>query len=219
MKARERLGHLFQRVKALEEQGDLAGLLALLDLATPVLTRRAAARSLYLIASSSVVPQLAHYLQNDPDRVIRHYLTQALGRLGDDRALEALLLALKDRDLMVREDAAAALSRYNSQAAFEALLAALQQKDDVRSWMVRRFAAEALGRLGDRRAVPALLVALRDGSDLVRPAVARALGQLGDRSAIGALKRARHSGPHRKGAECAECAAIDGALKELEAGF
>lgn len=219
MKVNGGLSHKLGIVKTLEEERDLNGLLALLDPSIPVITRRAAARSLNIIAPANLVPQLAGYLNTDPDRAVRHYLAQALGRLGDDRALAALLLALKDRALMVREAAAAAISRYNSPAAFEVLLAALKEKEDERSWMVRRFAAEALGQLGDRRAVPALVEALRDTSDLVRPAVARALGNMGDRSAIAALKRARHTSPHRKGAECAECASIDGALKILEVRF
>ncbi len=205
-----------QTVKILEEQGDQAGLLALLNLSTAVLTRRAAARSLQLIATLFIVPQLAEHLNSEPDRAVRQYLTQTLGRLGDDRALPALLLALKDRELMVREEAATALSRYNSATAYAALLIALQDRQDEQSWLVRRFAAETLGRLGDRRAVAALLEALRDPHALVRPAAAQSLGQLGDRSAVAALKRARHSTSHRPGAECAECDAINNALKLLE---
>lgn len=203
-------------IKKLEQQGDTKGLLDLLLPTQSVMMRRAASRSLALIASPEAVPRLAHYLDIDSDRGVRQNLARALGRLGDDNSLPALLNALQDEMPLVREEAALALSRFNSPASYEALLTALQHKEGERSWLVRRQAAEALGRLSDRRAVAALTAALRDESDRVHPAAAAALGQLGDPSAIAALKRARHQTPHRRGAECATCAAIDAALKLLE---
>ena len=204
------------RIKELEAARDSLGLTDLLDPTLPLMTRRAAARSLANVASTEVVPRLASFLASDPDRGVRQSLAQALGRLADDRALPNLLAALKDSQLMVREVAATALARYNSPAAFDALTMALKQNQETQDWSVRRFAAESLGRLGDRRASAALVEALRDPHDLVRPAVATALGRLGDRTAVPALKRARHNTTHRPGAECAQCEAIEAALKVLE---
>lgn len=194
----------------------MAGLLALLDPSASVAVRRAAARGLAVAAPRKFAPQLAKNLAEETDRGVKLSLLQTLGRLGDDEALPALLLALKDREPLVCEEAALALSRYNSEAAYEALLASLRQNDDDRSWSARRYAAEALGRLSDPRAVPALIEALRDDNPLVRPAVALALGRLGDKEAVAALKRVRHTTPHQRGAECAECKAIDAALRQLE---
>ncbi len=202
-------------VRQLEAAGDDEALLSLLNPATPVVVRRAAARSLFRIVRPEFTTDLATQLLADSDRGVRYTLAQTLGRLADDRALEALLLSLKDRELLVREATAIALSRYNSPAAYQALLAGLRHKTTPLDWMVRRSASEALGHLGDRRAVPALIEALRDTHDLVRPAAAQALGSLGDTCAVPALKRARHAAPHRRGAECAECAAIDKAIALL----
>lgn len=205
-----------EQVKQLETRQDIDGLLALLDLAQPVMLRRAAAKSLANIAPGRVVESLAEHLTTETDRGVRQSLVLALGRLGDDQGLAALLQALQDRDLMVSEEAANALARYNTPAAFEALLATLSLKTNSQDWQTRRLAAESLGKLGDRRAVPALIESLRDPHNLVRPAVALALGQLGDLQALGPLKKARHTTPHQRGAECAECSAIDTALKLLQ---
>lgn len=208
-------------VKAFEEQRDYKALLLLLAPENSAAIRQAAARSLARIAPGKVAAQLGDFLLHDPDRGVRRSLAETLGRLGDDSGLPALLQTLKDRELQVREEAARALARFNSQTAFEALLQALQlaespEPERANNWLVRRFAAEALGLLGDRRAVPILIEALKDEHALVRPAAAQALGRLGDISAVGPLKRARHTTPHQRGAECAECAAIDSALKMFE---
>jgi HEAT repeat protein len=199
----------------MEAARDVEGLLVLLDPSVAVLYRRTAAKSLAAIAPAASVPELVARLDGEPDRGVRQTLVKTLGRLGDDRALAGLVNALKDRDLLVCQEAALALSRFKSPAAFEALLEALEHKGGRDSWQIRRFTAQALGKLGDRRAVPALIASLRDESDLVPPAAAEALGELGDRQAIPALKTARHTTPHRKGAECATCQAIDAALKRL----
>lgn len=203
-------------VNQMEAARDVQGLLALLDPTVTVLYRRTAARALAVIASAVAVPELVARLAAEPDRGVRQALVKGLGRLGDDRALEGLVNALKDRDLVVCQEAALALSRFNSPAAFTTLLEALVRKDSRESWQIRRFAAQALGKLGDRRAVLALIASLHDESDLVPPAAAEALGELGDRQAIPVLKSTRHTTPHRRGAECATCQAIDAALKRLE---
>lgn len=203
-------------ISRMEAARDIDGLLKLLDPAVAVLYRRNAAKALASIASWKVVPELADRLETDPDRGVRQSLVRALGRLGDDRALAALLKTLQDRDLQVCQEAALALSRFNSPAAYDALLEALNSKGGRDTWQIRRLAAYALGKLGDRRAVPALVASLRDESDLVVPAAAEALGELGDRQAITPLKTARHITPHRKGADCATCKAIDAALRRLE---
>jgi HEAT repeat protein len=202
-------------IKKMESLRDIVGLLELLDPTLSVVYRRASARALAALAPARAVPEMAARLADEPDRGVRQSLARGLGRLGDDRALPVLIQSLQDRDLEVCHEAALALSRFNSPAAYEALLAALARKENREDWQVRRFAAQALGKLGDRRAVPALIARLRDESDLVKPAVAEALGELGDPQAITPLKTARHTTPHRRGAECATCQAIDAALRRL----
>lgn len=215
MDAYERPNITVNAINKMETLRDIEGLLKLLDLTVTVLYRRTAARALAAIAPAAVVPEIAARLAAEPDRGVRQSLVRGLGRLGDDHALPILIKTLQDRDLQVCQEAALALSRFNSPAAFEALLAALTRKETREDWQIRRFAAQALGKLGDRRAVPALIAILRDESDLVPPAAAEALGELGDQQAVTALKTVRHTTPHRKGAECATCQAIDAALKRL----
>ncbi len=202
-------------INKMEALRNIEGLLNLLDPTVNVLYRRTAAKALAAIAPATAVPEMASRLAAEPDRGVRQSMVRGLGRLGDDQALPVLIRALQDRDLQVCQEAALALSRFNSPAAFEALLAALTRKENREDWQIRRFAAHALGKLGDRRAVPALIASLRDGNDLVPPAAAEALGELGDQQAVTALKTVRHTMPHRRGAECATCQAIDAALKRL----
>ncbi|MEI6046809.1 MAG: HEAT repeat domain-containing protein [Chloroflexota bacterium] len=211
---------VIQLVRKLEEARDEEALLNLLNpqhiSLHSIVARRLAAKAVANIARPACLPTLVQYLEEESDRAIRLSLLGALGRLGNDFALPMLLKSLKDRDALVRLEAATALSKFNSPAAFEALLAALQQKEEPSDRAIRQFAAEALGQLADRRAVAALLEALKDEESLVRTAVAKALGQLGDRAAIPLLKRLRHTTPHLRGADCAECKAIDVALTALE---
>lgn len=193
---------------------------ALLNLLEPqlnsVLTRRLAAKALANIARAESASPLAEHLEHEPDRAVRLSLVQALGRLGDDRTLAILLLSLKDWEAVVRLEVASALSRFNSPAAFETLLTALAQQAEPDDRAVRQFAATALGQLADRRAVLPLVAALKDEEGMVRAAAARALGQLGDRSVLPALKRARHTTPHLPGVDCAECTAIDEAIRTMK---
>ena len=79
-----------------------------------------------------------------------------------EKAVPALLSALKDDDADVRGDAARALGiiRGNTQKTVPAVVEALKDKD----YRVRQSAAEALGRIGaqPQTAVPGLVAAIRD---------------------------------------------------------
>lgn len=202
-------------VQDMEETGNVVGLLGVLDPAFPLPARRRAAKALFRLANKEQTEALVTALQIENDRAVRITLIQTLGKLGDDKALPGLLHSLKDREAQVRLEAAEALARYNSEAAFQALLAALKQKGEDDDRFVRQYAAEALGKLADRRAFDPLVAALKDPSELVRPAAATALGRLGDRRAAPHLKRVRHTSPHSRGSDCAECRAVDAALVAL----
>ncbi len=144
----------------------------------------------------------------------RKAAADALGQIGDARAVEPLIVALKDReirqcgavedalvkiggpaveplvaafkngDFEVRFDAVTLLGKIGDARAVEPLIAALALRN------VPLPTAEALGRIGDVRAVGPLIAALEDEP---RPA-AEALGNIGDARAveplIGALERA-----------------------------
>jgi HEAT repeat protein len=131
---------------------------------------------------------------------VRQAAAVALGAIGDARAVEPLIAALKDEDSGVRLWAAKALDAIGwkpetgeaealyliaqrkwdgcvkiGAPAVEPLIAALKGED----WRVREAAAEALGKVGDARAVEPLIAALKDGDSDVRKAAAEALAKIG----------------------------------------
>lgn len=137
--------------------------------------------------------------------------------MGDDRAVEPLILALKDDDGHVREETVAALrevvilgkigdERGVKERVVEAFIQALKDDDGY----VRQEAAEflervagksildaeefkgagSLGEMVNKRAVEPLIQALKDDDRLVRSKAADALGMIGDRRAVDHLIKA-----------------------------
>ncbi len=117
---------------------------------------------------------------DSPDLDVRRDAAEALGRLGNKRAVEPLIKALGDPNFCVREHAAEALGRLGDKRAVEPLIKALGDPDSY----VRRDATEALGRLGDKRAVEPLINRLSDSDSNIRSNAAQALGRLGDKRAV-----------------------------------
>ncbi len=98
---------------------------------------------------------------------VRRAAAEALGRIGNDRAVDKLIEALQDKDSWVREAAAEALGRIGNERAVDKLIKALKNRRRVG---VREAAAEALGNIGDKQAVDELVEALQDESSRVRRA-------------------------------------------------
>ena len=86
---------------------------------------------------------------------------EALGQLGDERAVEPLIVALGDSDSGVHVAVTQALGQLGDERAVEPLIAILRDSDSG----VRVAAAQALGQLGDKRAAEPLLVALEDWTE------------------------------------------------------
>ncbi len=108
------------------------------------------------------VEGLIKALKNE-DFLIRKDAAISLKRVGDERAVEALIDALK----------------YESWEDDYTVLIA-----------VRENSAEALGIIGDKRAVNPLIQSLYEDTDEeVRWKAAAALGKIGDHSAVGPLDR------------------------------
>ena len=92
---------------------------------------------------------------------VRYDAAEALGKIGDKRAVAPLCAALKDSDMRVRDRAAMALGEIGDARAVEPLCAAL--KDSYVD--VRMSAAAALGYIGGTSAVEALGEIARKGSN------------------------------------------------------
>lgn len=111
---------------------------------------------------------------------VRAYAASALGQIGDPRAVDPLIAALKDETGGVRAFAASALGQIGDPRAVEPLIAALKGEG---GW-ARKEAVEALGQIGDPRAVEPLVAALNGEAGSVRKGAAEALGRLGDPRAV-----------------------------------
>jgi HEAT repeat protein len=111
---------------------------------------------------------------------IRADAAEALGLIGDTRALAALRVHLADRDSGVRVNVAVALIRVGDSGLFPEIVKALRHEDPK----VVVGAALALGRLGDRRVVPNLVEAFKTQNLEIGAAVAWALGQCKDPASL-----------------------------------
>jgi HEAT repeat protein len=154
-------------------------------------------------------------LTRDANPAARHNAVHALGKIGDPRALGALIHALQDSDMKVQLKAAFALTQLGDARAVEPLVNLLGHEDsEVESaiasaleffgpfsieplihsltdarWQVREQAADVLGLIGSRATIPALMAALRDEHWQVRFASVAALGKIGGENARIALEQ------------------------------
>ena len=101
-------------------------------------------------------------------------IAKRYSEIGDERAVEPLIQALKDKDSDVREVAAEVLVKIG-EPAVEPLIQALKDENQFVRWG----AALALGEIGDERAVEPLINALKDEDSDVRMEAAEALDQMG----------------------------------------
>ena len=109
----------------------------------------------------------AHYFRSSA--------AEALGKIGDKRAVEPLIEALRDSFSDVRYYAARALGEIRDSRVVEPLIEALRDED----YEVRGNAALALGKIGDKRAVEPLTKSLKNKDRGVRMRATEALDRLG----------------------------------------
>jgi hypothetical protein len=110
----------------------------------------------------------------DKDWCIRGDAARALGEIGDTRAVEPLIQALRDTDNYVRREAADALGWIQDVRAVDPLIQSLKDEDEF----VRGLAAFSLGIIKDARTTDSLMQLLRDENRDVRETAAWALGEL-----------------------------------------
>ncbi|MEK6678529.1 MAG: HEAT repeat domain-containing protein [Nitrospirota bacterium] len=94
----------------------------------------------------------------DKNEDVRVNVAIALGKIGDPRAVEPLIIVLKDEDEDVRFSSALALGNIKDPRAVEPLIVALNKKEEE---VLRRSAAEALGNIKDLSAVEPLIAILK----------------------------------------------------------
>jgi HEAT repeat protein len=108
------------------------------------------------------VPGLIKALRYEKDENVREAAAEALGALGDPRAVTPLIAALTDQSSEMRLSASEALGEIGNASAVAPLIAQLH--DDV--WNVRRNVIRALGGIGDPRAVEPLIELISQENDL-----------------------------------------------------
>jgi HEAT repeat protein len=109
------------------------------------------------------------------------YAAWALGEIGDRRAVEPLLAAVRKRYLS--SAAITALVKLRDERALEPIISLFRKTNQPDL-------ATVLGNWGDRRAVEPLITAMQNSDPHVRYYTARALGKIGDQRAIPVLERA-----------------------------
>jgi bilin biosynthesis protein len=143
-----------------------------------VTLRRAAAKTLTIIADPSAVPSLLHAFLNDADTVVKGSAAGALARTGEASVPSLLnILASDDQPQDIKGHAAWALAFIGSEGAdylYQALNAA--------SLDVRCAVIGALGHVAqeqtDEKSCNMLVSALTDPEPLIRTEAAAALGQV-----------------------------------------
>ncbi|HNS25592.1 MAG TPA: HEAT repeat domain-containing protein [Methanobacteriaceae archaeon] len=180
-------------IDELIENGDVEGLIrALYD--DDYITRKEATFGLKKVGDKRAVEHLINsllYKNWHKDYTIltgvRENSAEALGMIGEESAIDALIQALEeDPDEEVRWKAVWVLGEIGNIQVTEALIKALKDND----WTVRRHAANSLGMIGDEEAVPSIIKALNDRDWHVRKYAAVALGKMKDERAIPILLEA-----------------------------
>jgi HEAT repeat protein len=171
-------------VERLKKRSDIAGLVELVS-GDDLSTQAAAASALKGMRDPRTVDVLLAALRNQElSATGKRRCAYLLGDLGDSRALDGLIVALRDPEREARAVAAAGLGRLGDRLAVDELIAALRDPE----FSVRREAADALGKLGDTKAV-LVLAAWTDHPHQPRDTAVFALQQLG-KPAIDVLREA-----------------------------
>ncbi|HEX2915226.1 MAG TPA: HEAT repeat domain-containing protein [Chloroflexia bacterium] len=145
--------------------------------------RENAAYALGIIGKEEALFPLIKVLK-DAQVSVRVWTANALGHLGDKRAIPALIETLKtDKNCKVREASVYALQELADPNTTEVLIQALKDK----YWGVRWNAIDALLHIEGVQAIPLISKALNDRNSEVRKWAAQCLGIVGDERDIPTL--------------------------------
>lgn len=121
------------------------------------------------------------YIRWPRENTIRWRAIDALGRIGDVRAVEPLVEFLKytgERDNAIRCKAISALGSIGDERAIEPLLVFLQDTDKLDN-TIRYFSIIALGAIGGSKPVEPLCKCLEDSNNRIRVSAAKSLIKIG----------------------------------------
>ncbi len=191
------------------------------------------------------VEGLIKALQNKRNVYVRMGAAAALGEMGDSKALDPLVHALKDPYRPVRDAATEALGKLGGDArGVEAFLDYVNNSNSIvreegvsalgkighssavepliqilsdESFFVRQSAVTSLGKIGDARATEPLLPFLKDEDKDIREAAAQALGAIADSRAVESLVQTLKDESPRVRYEAAESLGKIGDRRAVEA--
>ncbi len=147
-----------------------------------IFDRRGAAYAL-IDGDSSAVPALIKALK-DKDFQLQNNAAEALGNIGDTRAIPHLIESLRVRGGKGHINTAAeALYRMKDPRGVPALVEALEDNDSY----IRVVAVQAIENIDDPRVAPALIKAIKDNDQEVRGTAFRALNKIRDHSVVPSL--------------------------------
>lgn len=140
-----------------------------------------AAAALGNIKDSAAVPALIQVLKSRKDEVLLERSIEALGKIGDPRAIDPINEVLENEQTNSGDIRLAAAEALSSLGNPDNVLSKLI-KDNW--WKVSIAAAEGLVKIGDPRAVESLISVLGHEDHRVRISACRGLAEIGDQSAI-----------------------------------
>ncbi len=133
--------------------------------------------------SVSSVPDTLQTIEKNlthSDPLIRAVSIELASRLGHKKAINQIIILLKDPLHIIRQKAAMALGKLGAKKAVGNLIELLSDESEE----VRITAAGVLGLLKDKEAVPALILALQDRNPQIKMKAAVSLGLIGDKRAV-----------------------------------
>jgi HEAT repeat protein len=177
-------GYFRQKQRQIEAMGEM-GVRVLVEVLQDVdsLNRLAAKRMLIALGKPTVEP-LTGLLKHE-HWLVRDDAAQALGEIGDQRAVQALITLVKNEkeDPRVRRQGLHSLVKLRAPEVGNLCVEFLKGEDGE----LAAAAAEELGQMGHRTAVKPLIEAMDSAVEGVPAVAAEALGEIGDPSAVPAL--------------------------------
>ncbi len=142
--------------------------------------RSRAATMLGELKEIAAVPALVRTLRKDVNTYVRSAAAEALGHIGDERAIFPLIDATRDSSSFVRRAAIIALGQLEAKEAQVALIRALGDAN----FYVRRAAINAIGKLGVPDLAQMVMPFLASDDPRLQRTAVTALRRLGAREAI-----------------------------------